>query len=125
MHIGMPSSFFRMAVIYGFLGMLLGIHMAASGNHGQMVTHAHLMLIGWVTTFLYGAYLKMNPSAGGTLAKVLWWIATIGAIVTIVGLFLLYGAISLEMGEPLATAGSLTVAAGMALFLFMVWRTQE
>lgn len=125
MNIGKPSSFFRMAVVYGILGMLLGIHMAASHDHGQMVTHAHLMLIGWVTTFLYGAYLKMNPSADGTLAKVLWWIATLGAIVTIVGLFLLYGAISVELGEPLATVGSLTVAVGMALFVFMVWRTKE
>jgi len=97
--------------------------MAASHDHGQMVTHAHLMLIGWVTTFLYGAYLKLHPSITGMLPAVLWIIAAFGAVVTIIGLYILYGG-NPEAGEPFATIGSLAVALGMALFAVMVWRTR-
>src|SRR5690349_9500297 len=33
------------AVVYGLLGMLLGLQMGISHNHGQMPTHAHIMVI--------------------------------------------------------------------------------
>lgn len=43
---GLPASFFASAVVYAILGLILGNVMAASGDHSQMVTHAHMMLIG-------------------------------------------------------------------------------
>lgn len=120
MTLGAPSSFFRAAVIYAILGMLLGAHMAASQDHGQMVTHAHLMLIGWVSLFLYGVFLKLHPSVGAGRSAALWWIGNVGTIVTVIGLFVLYGG-DVALGEPLATLGSLTVLVGMGLFGFLVW----
>ena len=39
---------------FGILGMILGIWMAASHNHSQMPTHAHIMLVGLVLSFIYG-----------------------------------------------------------------------
>ncbi len=38
------------ALGYGLLGLLLGIYMAHSQNHLQHVTHAHIMLIGFVVS---------------------------------------------------------------------------
>ena len=122
MGFGTPSAFFRAAVIYGLLGLALGLHMAATQNHSQLVTHAHLMLIGWVSMFLYGAYLKLHP-ASGWLPAILWVIANIGLVVTVIGLYIVYGGQPAE-GEPYAVAGSFTVFAGMILFAFLVWRTR-
>jgi hypothetical protein len=123
MGLGAPSAFFRAAVIYGLLGLVLGLHMAATQDHGQLVTHAHLMLIGWVSIFLYGVYLKLHPT-GGWMPAVLWGIANVGLVVTVIGLYILYGG-QPATGEPFATVGSFIVFAGMALFAFMVWRTRS
>ena len=123
MGLGKPSAFFRSAVIFGLIGLALGLHMAATHDHGQMVTHAHLMLIGWVTTFLYGAYLKLYPMEG-SLPAVLWGIANGGLMITVVGLYMIYGGQPVR-GEPIATVGSLIVFVGLALFAFMVWRTRD
>jgi len=123
MGLGKPSAFFRSAVIFGLLGLALGLHMASTQNHGQMVTHAHLMLIGWVTTFLYGVYLKLHPTEG-VLPTVLWGIANGGLVLTVVGLYIIYGGQPVR-GEPIATVGSLIVFVGMGLFTFIVFRTRD
>ena len=123
MALGTPSSFFKSAVTYGVLGLMLGLHMAATQNHGQMVTHAHFMLIGWVTTFLYGVFLKLHPTSG-MLPTILWVVANVGLVLTVIGLYIIYGG-NMESGEPLATVGSFIVFGGMVLFAFMVWRTRD
>lgn len=38
----MARNFLLIAWGYVLLGMLLGIHMAASKDHGQLATHAHI-----------------------------------------------------------------------------------
>ena len=42
----MDRKFVISALCYAMLGMLLGIYMAATQDHGQFVTHAHIMLVG-------------------------------------------------------------------------------
>lgn len=43
---GAARLFFILAICYAIAGMALGIHMAASHNHAQMPTHAHIMVAG-------------------------------------------------------------------------------
>ena len=64
------KGFFIAAVIYGLLGMILGLQMAITHDHGQMPTHAHIMVIGWVSFFLFGLfYLQFGERVNGTLAR--------------------------------------------------------
>jgi hypothetical protein len=123
MALGKPSAFFRSAVAFGLLGLMLGLHMASSQNHGQMVTHAHFMLIGWVTIFLYGVFLKLYPTQG-VLPAALWVIANVGLVVTVAGLYIIYGG-NPEGGDPFAAGGSFIVFIGMGLFAFMVFRARD
>lgn len=53
----LADKFIKSAVVYIILGMILGIYMAASQNHSQMPTHAHLNLIGWVDDGSDGPYI--------------------------------------------------------------------
>src|SRR5262252_5240501 len=39
---------------FAAVGLSLGIYMAATHNHGQLVTHAHILLVGFVLSFVYG-----------------------------------------------------------------------
>ena len=115
------TRFFRTAVIYALLGMAGGIYMAASHDHSQMPAHAYLLLLGWVSMFLYGVFYKLFPAAQSGLAALHWWIANIGLIVMVAGIIIIYGRAP-ERGEILATVGALTNIAGMVLFAVIVFR---
>src|SRR5690606_11893269 len=80
------------ALAYGLLGLLLGIYMAASKNHLQHVTHAHIMLIGFVVSFIYGVCYKLwLAEINNLLGKIQMITHQLGTIGIITGLFLLYG----------------------------------
>lgn len=119
-----PAWFFRAAVVYALIAMALGIHMAASGNHNQMPTHAHVNLVGWVTIFLYGAFLKLHPASNGRLSSILWFGANAGIILMAVGVYIIYGG-NPAGGDPIATVGSLVTILAMALFATIVFRSRD
>lgn len=113
----MARKFVLTALGYAILGMLLGIHMAATHNHVQMVTHAHILLVGFVVSFVYAVCYKVwNLDNGSTLQKVQFYSHQAGAAIMIVGLYLLYGNI-MDMGtlDPVLAVGSLLVLAAMII----------
>jgi cbb3-type cytochrome oxidase subunit 1 len=118
----LAKQFIRSSVIYALLGMALGILMAASKDHSQMPTHAHLMLFGWVGMTLYAAVYKLWPmAASGRLPFVHAVVAHIALIGLVLGLYLIYGGHS-EAGEPIASIASTILTANMALFAWIVWK---
>ena len=57
----LASRFFGSAIIYAVLGMTLGLVMGMTQDHSQMPTHAHLMLLGWVSFAIFGVFLPNVP----------------------------------------------------------------
>lgn len=110
------------ALGYGVLGMCLGIFMAASQDHSQHVTHAHILLIGLVVSFIYAAIHKLwLPGAGARIGTLQFYVHHAGALVLFAGLFLLYGGLAApEMLEPILALASITVFAGLLLMLYLV-----
>lgn len=53
----MDRKFVLTSLCYAVVGLVLGIFMAASKNIGQVVTHAHVLLVGFVVSFIYAALL--------------------------------------------------------------------
>lgn len=51
--------FLLWALGYAAVGISLGLYMAASQNHGELVTHAHILLIGFVLSLVYGIIHKL------------------------------------------------------------------
>lgn len=121
----MDRKFLMTSLGYAILGLLLGIHMAASHNHSQLVTHAHIMLVGFVVSFAYALCHKLwLPLAQPTLAKVQFVLHQFGTLAIVVGLFVLYGKYMADAKiEPLLTAGSLAVLVAMILMKVMVIRS--
>lgn len=112
------------ALCYAAVGMSLGIYMAASHNHGELVTHAHVLLVGFVLSLVYGIihrlWLETPRRAVATTQFVLHQLA---AIMLLSGLFLLYGGKASEATlAPLLGIGSVGVLLGMLLMLYMVLR---
>jgi cbb3-type cytochrome oxidase subunit 1 len=116
-------NFIRCGVIYGLIGMGIGIVMAASNDHGQAPTHAHINLLGWVSMPIFGLVYRAFPTlAIGTLPKLHFWIMNIGIIGMIAGLFLMFSG-HMEF-VPLTAISSIVVLVGMLLFAFIVYRRQ-
>ena len=113
---GLSARFFGTAVIYGILGMILGNVMAATEDHGQMPTHAHLMLIGWVSFSIFAFFYHAFPARAATvLAQLHFWLAQASYIVLIVGLYLIFEG-NVAAGEPLASSASIAYLVSMGLF---------
>jgi hypothetical protein len=109
--------FFTTAIVYGLLGMLLGLHMAITQDHGQRPTHAHIMVIGWVSFFLFGLfYLHFGTAVNGWFAALHFWIAQISLVCLMIGLWLVYS--GQPQYEPIAAVSSIAYAASFGIFGF-------
>jgi hypothetical protein len=114
---------FGSAVCLGIIGMIIGIVMAASGDHSVFPAHAHLNLLGWVSLFLIGIFYRFHPALDTSriaLVHVAIWIC--GTIILTCGVAAIY------LGRPdlevIAIAGSLIVLGDMLLFAYLVFRSE-
>ena len=112
---GLAARFFGSAIVYGILGMALGLHMGMSKDHTQMPTHAHLLVVGWVSFAIFGIFYHLFPSAAASfLAKLQFWLAQLSLVTLIIGLALLFS--GHEEGEPFAAIGSTGLLISLVLF---------
>lgn len=113
---GLSARFFGTAILYGILGMVLGNVMGATEDHSQLVTHAHMLLIGWVSFAIFGIFYHLFPErAGAPLAHLHFWLAQASYVVMIVGLFLLFSG-NPGAGVPMAAAASAAYLLSMIVF---------
>lgn len=118
---GIAGRFFATALLYAVLGMALGLVMGITQNHAQMPTHAHTLLIGWVSFALYGFFYHLFPAAASTrLASAHFWLAEVSIIVLLAGLFQIFGGHP-ETGEPFAATGSIGLLASTIVFAILAW----
>ena len=107
--------FFITAIIYGLLGMLLGLEMAIAHDHGEMVTHSHIMVIGWLSFSLFGFYyFQFGKVVSRTLSLLHFWMAQLSLIGLIIGLFLFYS--GKTEYEPIAAVSSIAYALSFLVF---------
>jgi len=112
--------FFKTAILFLILGIGIGISMAMTRNHNVMGAHAHINLLGWVTSAIFGGYYALNPAkAQGRLPLVHYGIYTVGVLVMTGALYLLLrGNTALE---PVVAGGSLVTFAGVLVFAWIVF----
>ncbi|WP_411359743.1 TonB-dependent receptor [Pseudidiomarina salilacus] len=120
----MDRKFLLTAFIYGLLGLLLGIAMAASKNHTQLPTHAHLLLLGFVVSVLYGIFHKVWLDYEGTLlSHIQFWLHQLGVVGISLGLFVLYGGFTARKSiEPLLGGASVITLVAFVLMGWMLLR---
>jgi hypothetical protein len=121
---GIDRKYLIAALAYASTGLVLGIYMAASHDHAHRVTHAHILLIGFVVSFVYGIIYKLwVPQPDQLLSVFQFAFHQIGAAVMLIGLFLLYGNIVPEaVLGPVMEIASICVLIGMLLMLATVMK---
>ncbi len=115
------------AVSYAVIGMGLGIFMAASHNHAQHVTHAHILLVGFVVSLIYAVIHKLWLGDKTTqVAKTQFIVHQAGAVTMFSGLLLLYGNMVPEPQlDPILAIASIAVFTAALLMLFMVVKSNR
>jgi putative solute:sodium symporter small subunit len=112
------------ALSFAAVGLALGIYMGASHNHTELVTHAHILLIGFVISFVYGIIHRLwldKPSRG--VANVQFVLHQAAAVTMYLALFLLYANVLPESTVgPILGIASAAILLAMLLMLYMVIR---
>lgn len=112
----------KIAAVYFFLAILLGIGMGIGQNFAYTSVHAHLNLLAWVSLALFGLIYLHYPKAGETgLAKTHFWLHNIGLPIMQGGLFLeIMTANKALVVAPIV--GSLMIGVGVLCFLINVFQ---
>ncbi len=110
---------------YAIAGMGLGISMAASHNHSLFVAHAHILLVGFVVSFIYALVHKLwIVGAQSPLAVFQFYLHQLAALVMSVGLVLLYaGRVPEPTIGPLLGVASVGVLIAVLLMAWLVLRS--
>ena len=112
------------ALAYAVFGICLGIYMAASKNHGEFVAHAHILLIGFVLSFIYALIHKLWISAENQrIASVQFYLHQASALVMSIGLLLFYGGLFQEALDPILGASAFGVLLGALLMIYLIMRS--
>jgi hypothetical protein len=116
---GVAFAFFASGSVAVLAGMVWGIQMSVTHDHGLAAAHAHLNLVGWVTLGLFGLYYAQTPAAAQSrLAWVHLALAIGGVVLMVPGIVL-----AIRGGNPaLAAAGSMLTLASMVVFFATVLR---
>jgi cbb3-type cytochrome oxidase subunit 1 len=125
---GVARNFFTLAIVYAICGMILGLAMAISHDHGQMPTHAHIMVLGWVMSAVFAFFYHLVPAARASrLAPMHFWLTAVSGVGLVTGLFfLLAGNQSIE---PIVAASSMAFFAATLLFAWIaltaMWKVEN
>jgi cbb3-type cytochrome oxidase subunit 1 len=115
---GVARQFFILALVYAICGIILGLHMAISNDHGQMPVHAHTMVLGWLMSGFFAVFYHLFPQTGrSVLAQVHFWLTAVSGIVLLISLFFVlagHGAV-----EPVTAASSVAFFAALLLFVWI------
>ncbi|WP_214472634.1 cbb3-type cytochrome c oxidase subunit I [Mesorhizobium sp. dw_380] len=113
--------FFKTAVVWLILGIAAGLQMAISGDHGAFPAHAHINLLGWVTSAIFGGYYALNPAkAERKIALIHYGLYNLGLVIMLPALYLMLHGGNTAV-EPIVAVGSLIVAAAVLAFAFVVF----
>ncbi len=110
------ETYFLLSLIWLIAGMVFGIWLGATHQMNFAESHAHMALVGFVVSAIFGIMYRFYPAMGQSrLAPFQLWIYQIGAVI------LVAGKITVDAGgsDTLVKAGSLVILLGAVLMLWV------
>lgn len=118
----MGAKWIKVSVLYLALGIGFGLFMHYTVQLQWGATHAHINVVGWLTTAAIGAIYSIYPKAGNsTLGKVQFWIYNIGLPVLLAGMMLIYVGVPRVVLELFVSGGGIAVAISVVLLIINVF----
>lgn len=110
--------------LYLLVGIILGMYMGGKQDFTLAPVHAHINLLGFTLMTLFGvAYHAMPKLSGNLLAKAHFWLHQVGALVLLIGLFLMMsGNMTPETAAKILPVSEIVVFFGMLAWAINVFR---
>lgn len=118
----------RFGALFGLLGAYLGSHMAGAGSYALRPIHAHILLVGWLSLFVYGLFYKLYKIKSPKLVAIHGWSAIIGAIGLTLGMYLQF-IHPFQVNETVALityiVGGTILLISFAIFVLVTFRVEK
>lgn len=116
----MGVAFIKVSVLYFMIGVTLGLYIGIADQFQYTSAHAHINLLGWVSSALAGViYLQIPRLGSNRLARVHFWLFTIGIPLLIFSM-ICFALGMFEVGVPLSAVGSILIIASVFLFVINI-----
>lgn len=111
-------SFMLVGTLFLLTGIPIGMYMGAAGNMALAPLHAHINLLGFVLMMVFGLIYRSFPAmVASPLARIHFWLHTVGTLGVAVMLFLLLSGRITEAGMvPAAPLSEVIVMIGLLCF---------
>ncbi len=121
----MGAKWIKISVLYFLIGVGFGLFMHATVQLQWGATHAHINVVGWLTTVAIGVIYSVYPEAGNSnLGKLQFWLYNLGLPILLIGMLIIQPVV----GAPIALihlcvwVGGLALAASIILFIINVFQ---
>ncbi len=120
-------NFMLLGSVFLIIGIVIGMYMGGSGDHGLSVSHAHINLLCFTLSAVFALTYKTFPAmAEGVLARAHFWLHLVGAVMVNLLLFLMLVNVMTEAAMvPLAPISELLVLLGVLAFGWNVWKNAQ
>jgi hypothetical protein len=123
----MAAWWIRISAIYFIIGMAAGLFMSATLQLQWGAAHAHINVIGWLSTGLIGVIYGLYPNAGSSRLGV-WhfWSYNIGLPVLLISMFMIHMEPRFEgwidFAHIFTYSGGALVTLGVILFIINIFK---
>lgn len=86
----MGAWWIKLSVLYFLLGVGFGLFMHATVQLQWGATHAHINVVGWLTTAVIGIIYSVYPEAGNSaMGKAQFWLYNLGLPILLIGMLII------------------------------------
>ena len=121
----MGARWIKISIVYLVIGVLFGLFMHYTVQLEWAATHAHINVVGWLSTGLIGVIYSIYKNAAGTkLAIWQFWLHNIGLPILLIGMLFvpLLDSIPFWLFEVFVSGGGLAFALSIILFLINIFQ---
>lgn len=121
----MGAKWIKVSVLYFLLGVGFGLYMHATVQLEWGATHAHINVVGWLTTVTVGVIYSIYPQAGNSaLGKLQFWLYNLGLPILLIGMLIIQPVlgVSVVLVDIFVWAGGIALALSILLFIVNVFQ---
>lgn len=121
----MGAIWIKISTLYFLLGVAFGLYMHYDFALQWAATHAHINVVGWLTTVAIGAIYSIFPLAGNSmLGKLQFWLYNLGLPILLIGMLIIQPVV----GAPALLihlciyVGGIALAVSIIVFIINVFK---
>ncbi len=119
----MGAKWIKISLVYLVIVLAFGLFMHYTIQLQWKATHAHIGVIGWLTTGFIGLIYSIYRQAAETrLAKAQFWLYNLGLPFLLIGMMMVYLDVPRWLFELFVSGGSIAVALSALLFFVNIFK---